>query len=116
MHPLAHLAADYGVTLEQMAVALACEAQHVGNHAPAGKMQRAVELRKVVERMDVATGEMHTFVHMPGFGRPCKVNSKTTYMGDGWMFRSHIVDNILNHWSSDRYVFTLTEKEYPTYE
>lgn len=76
---------------------------------------RSVELRKVVERLEVETGEMHTFVHMPGFGRPCKVNSKTTYMGDGWMFRSHIVDNILNHWST-QYVFTLTEKEYPSYE
>ncbi|QYW01726.1 hypothetical protein CPT_Ptah_011 [Stenotrophomonas phage Ptah] len=78
------------------------------------KKLRVVELRKVIERMNVATGEVHNIVQMPGFGTARKVNASTTYMDSDTIFTTKLVDMFNQH--SPQYVFTLTEKEYPSYE
>lgn len=92
------------------------ERQGRNTGGPSGAMHSSIELRKVVERMCLTTGEMHTFIDMSGGKEGMtdtrKVNADTTHVyATPKMFTTEFVDFILNHYSKE-YLFTLTEKEY----
>lgn len=90
------------------------ERQGRNTGGPSGAMHSSIELRKVVERMCLTTGEVCTFVDMPGNGPTVQVNRDTFHVyGTPLMFREEFVDRILNRRGNNTtHLFTLTEKEY----
>lgn len=81
---------------------------------PSGAMHSSIELRKVVERLCLTTGDVCTFVDMPGNGPTVQVNRDTFHVyGTPLMFREEFVDRVLNRRGHNTtHLFTLTEKEY----
>lgn len=111
--PLLALAADWGVTPLQFAVAVAHEQRYLGISGPCGRAHRLVGIRKTIERMRVSDGFITTLIldpTAPKFILADTSNMSTVHLSDASLFTAHMVQ-VFNNATKD-YIFTLTEQEY----
>lgn len=78
------------------------------------RMQHTVKLRRVLERLDLRTGETMQFIQAPHLAETITVGNRTFVGGPGnnmvWEDRGL---HLLNQGGDNRtYLFTLTEQEY----